>query len=81
MSISKKINAGQIATFVAPNTANINNMGVTITLVFACEVHREAWLKRMRVIDNKATKAKTQDYKIRRKSSNLTYLVGPERIT
>lgn len=54
---------------------NLAEMGVTVTLVFADEAHREAWLTRMGHLDDEG---KRLDYVQRRQAQNLTFLVGPE---
>lgn len=58
-----------------PSDANVTGMAVTVTLVFACESHREAWLRRTGILKSVP---RERDYEHRCMNNNLTYSVGPE---
>lgn len=48
-------------------------MAAMVTIIFADEAHREAWLK-TRVLDGQSMK---DDYERRSWSQNLVYIAGP----
>lgn len=56
------------------NDAHIEGMAVSVTLVFACEAHREAWLERTGWLGDEAAKA---DYEKRQDHTDLMFYVGP----
>ena len=58
------------------NSANVRSMAVTLTLVFSDESHREAWMRRMGILD---IPGRRSDYEARRSNTDLTYLVGAEQ--
>jgi len=55
-------------------SAHIEGMAVTVTLVFACESHREMWLRTVGYLGK--DDAKDRDYDRRRSNTNLAYTVG-----
>ncbi len=58
---------------VPENAAYIEGMACSITLVFACEAHREAWLTKMGVFEGEYGECKQRDYERRRENTNLMY--------
>ena len=62
----------EFATPAAPD--GLAGMAVTVTLVFADESHREAWLERAGLFAREVNGA---DYERRKRNTNLVYLVGP----